>query len=46
MQGSWWAEDTTWLADRSGDMKQAPRTLGSANFPPLEPAPGTYVLQQ
>ena len=44
--GSWWADYTTWLADRSGDMKQAPRTLGSAKFPPLEPAPGTYVLQQ
>src|SRR6266487_2930576 len=37
---------TSRLADRSGDMKQAPRTLGSAKFPPLEPAPGTYVLQQ
>ena len=46
VQGSWWADYTTWLADRSGDMKQAPRTLGSAKFPPLEPAPGTYVLQQ
>ena len=46
LRGSWWADYTTWLADRSGDMKQAPRTLGSAKFPPLEPAPGTYVLQQ
>ncbi len=46
VQGSWWADYTSWLADRSGDMKQAPRTLGSAKFPPLEPAPGTYVLQQ
>ena len=46
VQGSWWTDYTTWLADRSGDMKQAPRTLGSAKFPPLEPAPGTYVLQQ
>ena len=45
-QGSWWPDYTTWLTDRSGDMKQAPRTLGSAKFPPLEPAPGTYVLQQ
>jgi polyhydroxyalkanoate synthase subunit PhaC len=45
-QGSWWPDYTTWLADRSGAMKPAPRTLGSARFPPLEPAPGTYVLQR
>ena len=44
--GSWWPDYTTWLADRSGDMKQAPRTLGSATFRPLAPAPGTYVLQR
>jgi polyhydroxyalkanoate synthase subunit PhaC len=43
-QGSWWPDYTAWLADRSGDMKQAPRTLGNANFPPLDPAPGTYIL--
>ena len=46
VQGSWWTDYTTWLADRSGDMKHAPRTLGSATFPPLEPAPGTYVLER
>jgi poly[(R)-3-hydroxyalkanoate] polymerase subunit PhaC len=46
VQSSWWADYTTWLADRSGAMKDAPRTLGSAKFPPLEPAPGTYVLLQ
>ncbi len=46
MQGSWWPDYTTWLADRSGDMKQAPRTLGSAKFRPLDPAPGTYVFQR
>jgi len=27
-------------------MKDAPRKLGSAKFPPLEPAPGTYVLER
>ena len=46
VQGSWWADYTTWLADRSGEMKEAPRTLGSAKFPPLDPAPGTYVLER
>jgi class II poly(R)-hydroxyalkanoic acid synthase len=44
--GSWWPDYTTWLADRSGDMKQAPRALGNANFPPLDPAPGTYILDR
>ena len=44
--GSWWPDYTTWLADRSGDMKQAPRTLGNAKFPPLDPAPGTYILDR
>ena len=45
VQGSWWPDYTTWLAERSGDMKQAPRTLGNAKFRPLDPAPGTYILQ-
>ncbi len=46
VQGSWWPDYTTWLAERSGEMKQAPRTLGNARFRPLCPAPGTYVLQR
>jgi class II poly(R)-hydroxyalkanoic acid synthase len=46
MPGSWWPDYTTWLADRSGDMKQAPRTLGSAKFRPLDSAPGSYVFQR
>ncbi len=46
VQGSWWADYTTWLAERSGDMKEAPRTLGNDEFRPLCPAPGTYVLQR
>ena len=46
VQGTWWSDYTSWLADRSGGMKQRPRKLGSAKFPPLEPAPGTYILQR
>ncbi len=46
VQGSWWSDYTAWLADRSGEMKDAPRKLGSAKLPPLEPAPGTYVLER
>ena len=46
VQGSWWPDYTSWLVERSGGMKQRPRPLGSAKFPPLEPAPGTYILQR
>jgi polyhydroxyalkanoate synthase subunit PhaC len=45
-QGSWWPDYTSWLADRSGGEKQRPRALGSAKFPPLQPAPGTYILER
>jgi len=44
VQGSWWPDYTSWLADRGGEMKDAPRTLGSPKFLPLDPAPGTYIL--
>jgi len=46
VQGSWWADYTSWLAGRSGEMNDAPTKLGSAKFPPLDPAPGTYVLER
>ena len=46
VQGSWWADYTAWLADRSGGMKEAPGEVGSTKFPPLDPAPGTYVLER
>jgi len=46
VQGSWWADYTSWLAGRSGEQKDAPRKLGSAKFPPRDPAPGTYVLER
>jgi polyhydroxyalkanoate synthase len=45
-QGSWWPDYTAWLASRSGEMKDAPKKLGSAKYPPLDPAPGTYVLEK
>ena len=46
VQGSWWPDYTTWLVERSGEMKPAPRTLGNARFRPLCPAPGTYILER
>ncbi|MGO9078401.1 MAG: hypothetical protein ACLQDY_05095, partial [Streptosporangiaceae bacterium] len=44
--GSWWPDYTDWLASRSGELKPAPRALGSAKCPVLGSAPGTYVLEQ
>lgn len=42
-QGTWWDHWLDWLAERSGDERRAPRRLGSASYPPLDPAPGLYV---
>jgi poly[(R)-3-hydroxyalkanoate] polymerase subunit PhaC len=42
-QGTWWDHWLDWLAQRSGDQRRAPRRLGSASYPPLDPAPGLYV---
>jgi polyhydroxyalkanoate synthase subunit PhaC len=42
-QGTWWDHWLDWLAQRSGDRRRAPRRLGSAAHPPLDPAPGLYV---
>jgi polyhydroxyalkanoate synthase subunit PhaC len=41
--GSWWDHWLDWLAERSGDERQAPRRLGSKAYPALEAAPGLYV---
>jgi polyhydroxyalkanoate synthase subunit PhaC len=43
--GSWWEHWLGWLAERSGDERQAPGTVGSAAYPTLESAPGSYVRQ-
>jgi polyhydroxyalkanoate synthase len=43
--GSWWDHWIKWLDQRSGEMRPAPEKLGAASFPPLEPAPGSYVHQ-
>ncbi len=43
--GSWWPDYIAWLAERSGDKKDAPASLGGAGMMPLQPAPGSYVLQ-
>ena len=43
---SWWPDYSAWLAERSGDQKPAPKKLGTRWMPPLEQAPGTYVLER
>ena len=45
-KGSWWEHWLGWLDKRSGDKREAPASLGSVRFPPLEPAPGKYVMEQ
>lgn len=41
--GSWWEDFTDWLGQHSGPDRDAPATAGGPGFPPLGPAPGTYV---
>lgn len=42
--GSWWPFWTEWLAERSGKKIKAPSGCGSKAHPPMEDAPGLYVL--
>jgi polyhydroxyalkanoate synthase len=42
-KGSWWRPWTEWLIARSGPQRQVRATLGNRQYPPLGPAPGTYV---
>jgi polyhydroxyalkanoate synthase subunit PhaC len=44
--GSWWEPWAEWLTERSGDEIPARTARGSAEHPPLEPAPGAYVLDR
>jgi polyhydroxyalkanoate synthase len=44
--GSWWPDYSAWLGDRSGARQQRPGQLGNADYPPLQAAPGSYVLDR
>jgi polyhydroxyalkanoate synthase len=46
-EGSWWPEWSQWLSEHSGAQTNLPR-MGApqnAGYPPLQDAPGTYVLE-
>jgi poly[(R)-3-hydroxyalkanoate] polymerase subunit PhaC len=41
--GSWWPQWLEWLTARSGPEKVPSSLLGNRKYPPIDPAPGTYV---
>ena len=43
--GSWWPHWRAWIKERSGDLVDAPKKMGSRKFKPLGPAPGEYVFE-
>jgi polyhydroxyalkanoate synthase len=44
--GSWWTHWSEWLKKQGGDEIPAPTTLGNADYPIIEPAPGRYVTKR
>jgi polyhydroxyalkanoate synthase subunit PhaC len=44
--GSWWPHWLEWISARSSEKKPAPAALGSADYPPLDDAPGLYVMEK
>jgi polyhydroxyalkanoate synthase len=44
--GTWWEAWADWVLERSGDERPAPDGTGNAEHPPLEAAPGSYVLDR
>jgi polyhydroxyalkanoate synthase len=41
--GSWWPDYVSWLQQRSGELRPAPKKLGSKGYPATAKAPGNYV---
>jgi polyhydroxyalkanoate synthase subunit PhaC len=45
-KGSWWPLWSRWLAAHAGRKRRATAENGSRAYPPIEPAPGRYVMQR
>jgi polyhydroxyalkanoate synthase len=43
LQGSWWPDWLEWLGERAGELRAAPKSLGSTKHKAQAKAPGTYV---
>ena len=43
--GSWWPHWLAWIKARSGETRRAPAAPGSEAHPPLDAAPGRYVME-
>ena len=43
VEGTWWTDYVEWLAARTGAERNKPRKQGSAAYPVVCAAPGTYV---
>lgn len=44
-EDTWWHDWTPWIAQRAGE-QTAPPSMGSADHPPLDDAPGRYVQEK
>ncbi|HTT30590.1 MAG TPA: alpha/beta fold hydrolase [Solirubrobacteraceae bacterium] len=42
-RGSWWPDYVGWLEERSGELRAAPKNLGSPTFKATAKAPGIYI---
>ncbi len=45
-EGSWWPAWSAWLFEHSPAQRVAPPAMGTAEYQPLCPAPGTYIMQR
>jgi polyhydroxyalkanoate synthase len=43
--GSWWPHWSDWLAQHGGERAPPRASLGSSQYPVIEPAPGRYVKE-
>lgn len=44
--GSWWPYWMEWVQSRAGNTKKAPKAVGNKAYPPSDPAPGLYVVEE